>query len=245
MQELFGTRTTADINLVAQIVILIGLWFGFYFARTRRIRLHRNMQTSMVLAQLFFIGSAMAISFYSYVISGGTTGGTVARLMMIHGGFGAIAELTGIYLILRMRTQLIPQRLRVRNYKLVMRSTLGLWTIIAVLGFGVYYYRYLDPEKEIILAPLVQLSQAGEDLVTHAAELRDAEDRGNLETSRRHAEHLVNLIEGKAGDNYGDLDGDGSVEDPGTSYGLLRYVRDVEVATSEQDVIELAKTTRV
>ena len=77
MQEWFGTRTSADINLIAQIVIFVGLWVGFYLARSRRINHHANVQTAMVLAQLFFIGFFMATSFYRYVISGGTMGDTV------------------------------------------------------------------------------------------------------------------------------------------------------------------------
>jgi hypothetical protein len=35
MQSLFGTRTTADVNLVAQLVIIIGLWGGFLLARRK------------------------------------------------------------------------------------------------------------------------------------------------------------------------------------------------------------------
>ncbi|HLF29046.1 MAG TPA: DUF420 domain-containing protein [Anaerolineae bacterium] len=37
----------------------------------------------------------------------------------------------------------------------------------------------------------------------------------------RHAEHLVNAIEGLPGPNFGDLDGDGRVLNPGDGYGLL------------------------
>jgi len=55
MQALLGTRLSADINLVAQLLILIGLWVGFYFARTRQIPKHRNTQTTMVLVNLVFI----------------------------------------------------------------------------------------------------------------------------------------------------------------------------------------------
>ena len=50
MQEWFGTRTSADINLIAQIVMLAGLRVGFYLAHTHRIKKHANVQTSMVLA---------------------------------------------------------------------------------------------------------------------------------------------------------------------------------------------------
>ena len=69
MQELFGTRTSADINLVAQALMLVGLWVGFYFARTHNRRRHADIQTTIVLVQLFFIAFVMITSFYSFVIS--------------------------------------------------------------------------------------------------------------------------------------------------------------------------------
>ena len=182
MPDWIGTRLSADINLGAQIAMLVGLWIGFYFAHTRQIRKHRNTQTTMVLTNLVFIAFFMGYSFYNFVIVGGTTGGKVAQLMMAHGVLGIIAEGSGIYLILRMRTQLVPQRLRVRNFKLVMQSTLGLWTILVLLGVGVYYYRYLEPKPTTPTAPLLQLERAGEDLLIHAQELQNAVGRGNLST---------------------------------------------------------------
>ena len=240
MQDWLGTRTAADINVVAQALMLLGLWVGFYFARTKRRSAHKNMQTTVVLAQLFFIFFVMVTSFYNYVVEGGTRTGAVANLMIIHGSLGFVAEGAGIYLILRMRTQVLPQRLRIRNFKLLMRATLVLWTAIALLGFGVYYYRYLVPAATI--APLAEMRWTSDELVMHALELRDAVDRDSLETARRHAEHVVNLIEGAIGSNYGDLDGDGTVEDPGDGTGMLSYLFDVGVAASNAGVTRLVES---
>ena len=92
MQALLGTRLAADINLVAQVLMLAGLWVGFYFARTKQGNKHANMQTAVVLAQLFFIFFVMTTSFYNYVVEGRTTTGIVAQLMMIHGTMGLVAE---------------------------------------------------------------------------------------------------------------------------------------------------------
>ena len=78
MQLLLGDRIAGNINLAAQILILIGLWIGFYFARKKQFKRHSAMQTSMVLANMFFILTIMVTSFYSYVIRGGTTAGLVA-----------------------------------------------------------------------------------------------------------------------------------------------------------------------
>lgn len=78
----------------------------------------------------------------------------------------------------------------------------------------------------------------------HAAELQQAIARENLKTSKRHAEHLVNLIEGTAGDNYGDVDEDGTVDDPGDGPGLLRYLQDLERVATEDDIISLIQPVR-
>ena len=243
MPDWIGTRLSADINLVAQLAMLTGLWVGFVFAHTGRIRKHRNTQTTMVLTNLVFIFLFMGWSFWNFVIAGGTTGGVVARLMMAHGILGIVAEGSGIYLMLRMRTQVIPPRFRVSNFKPVMQTTLGLWTLLVLMGVGVYYYRYLEPDSESQTAPLVQLERANVDLVIHALELREAVNRGNLPTSRRHAEHLVNLIEGKDGGNYGDVDGDGSLEDPGDGTGMLTYLEEVEQSTDERELEILVDDT--
>jgi len=185
----------------------------------------------------------MVPSFYQYVILGGTTGGIVARLMLIHGLLGVVAQVAGIYVILRMRTGLIPPRFRVRDFRLVMRWTLWLWTVIFVLGIGIYYYRYLLPKPvTTFTASLERFRQAGGDLVSQAGELRAAAERRDVQAARRAAERLVNLIEGKTGTPYGDLDKSGSVEDPGDGIGLLNYLRALTNAAPEAPVASLAET---
>jgi plastocyanin len=49
MQAWLGQRTSADINFVAQILILLGLWVGAYFAHVHRIRRHQAIQTTLVI----------------------------------------------------------------------------------------------------------------------------------------------------------------------------------------------------
>jgi plastocyanin/uncharacterized membrane protein YozB (DUF420 family) len=253
MQAILGTQNSGNINLGAQILMVLGLWIGFYFAHTDQIAKHRRMQTTVVAANSFFILFVMFTSFYNFVILGGTTGGTVASLMIVHGILGLTAELTGIYLILRMRTQLIPSRFRVRNFKFVMRALLGLWTVIVVLGFGIYYFRYLAP-RETGVSPVAQLKRSAEDIQIHADELQSAAGRGNFKTAKRHAEHLINLIEGKTGADYGDVDKDGYAEDPGDGVGAINYLQRVRedaaqsggsnglaVTIADQVQVEMAK----
>jgi hypothetical protein len=46
---------------------------------------------------------------------------------------------------------------------------------------------------------------------------------GNLANLRLHAESVINTIEGAAGPNYGDSDGDGLITDPSDGVGLLSF----------------------
>jgi plastocyanin/uncharacterized membrane protein YozB (DUF420 family) len=220
MQNLLGTRTAADINLVAQILLLAGLLAGFILARRKRFDQHARFQTTMVLLNLALIALFMVPSFYGYVIAGQSVSGTVAQLMIGHGVLGIVVEVFALYLILLMRTNLIPKQLRLGNIKLAMRATLALWTVLVLLGVGIYTERYLV-QSTAASAPLLEFRQLGADLYVHAVELEDAQTRGSLPAVKRHAEHLVNLIEGAKGLHYGDIDANGHLEDPGDGTGLL------------------------
>jgi len=159
------------------------------------------------------------------------------------GLLGVVAQVAGVYLILRMRTGFIPPRFRVRDFRRMMRWTLTLWTAVFVLGIGIYYYRYLLPKPVMTFtASLERFRQAGGDLVSQAGELRRAAEHRDLQAARRAAERLVNLIEGKTGTPYGDLDKSGSVEDPGDGIGLLNYLRALTKAAPEAPVASLAET---
>ena len=231
MQALLGTRTAAEFNLAAQIFILAGLYAGFFLARRRRFARHADVQTTMVLLNLVLIAAFMLPSFYAYVIAGGSTTGRVAQLMIGHGVVGLVVEAFAIYLILRMRTELIPPRLRIGNIKLAMRATLALWTLLVLLGVGIYAERYLL-QRAVASAPLLEFRQLGADLYVHAFELQDAAARGSVPALNRHAEHLINLIEGKDGLHYGDNNIDGHLEDPGDGIGLLSRLETVTASTS-------------
>ena len=59
--------------------------------------------------------------------------------------------------------------------------------------------------------------------IAHSGFLEDALD-DNLDEARRHAEHIINVIEGKTGQHFGDLDGDGMAQDPGDGFGVRPYL---------------------
>jgi len=59
----------------------------------------------------------------------------------------------------------------------------------------------------------------------HANFALDALKAGDLATAKMHTEHVVNIIEGSKGPNFGDLNGDGKTENPGDGFGLLEYAK--------------------
>jgi plastocyanin/uncharacterized membrane protein YozB (DUF420 family) len=223
MFDILGTRTASNINLAVQILLLLGLLAGFVLARQKRFAQHANVQTAMVLLNLFPIAVIMVpgfIGYVDYLRAGGATSDRVLQLMFGHGILGIVAEVFALYLVIRMRTSWLPERLRVRNIKLAMRTALGLWVVVVLIGVGIYAERYVF-QRTAAIAPLLEFRQLGADLYVHAVELSDAQSRDRLPAVKRHAEHLINLIEGQDGLHYGDNDTDGHLEDPGDGVGLL------------------------
>lgn len=66
------------------------------------------------------------------------------------------------------------------------------------------------------------LSQ-GQVALAHTMLSKAAADEGNLDGARQHAEHVVNIIEGSEGANFGDLDGNGAAQNPGDGFGVIVY----------------------
>lgn len=58
----------------------------------------------------------------------------------------------------------------------------------------------------------------------HAGFMRDELAAGNLPGARLHAEHVVNILDGADGADFGDLNGDGRPENPGDDVGVRTYL---------------------
>jgi tRNA A-37 threonylcarbamoyl transferase component Bud32 len=81
-------------------------------------------------------------------------------------------------------------------------------------------FRFDETPNKIGFAP--GLRQEADTLLAHAHLLKKSYDAGRLEGAKRHAEHLIGIIEGADGEHIGDLDGDGQVENPGDGFGMLQ-----------------------
>lgn len=67
----------------------------------------------------------------------------------------------------------------------------------------------------------------------HAGFAHDALAAGDLAFARRHAEHVVNILDGADGAFFGDLNGDGRAENPGDNIGVRRHLLDSRALAAE------------
>ena len=64
-------------------------------------------------------------------------------LASAHAALGTITEIVGLYILLVAGTRLLPEKVRITNYKLWMRSVLILWWVVLLLGFATYARWYV------------------------------------------------------------------------------------------------------
>ena len=63
-----------------------------------------------------------------------------------------------------------------------------------------------------------------EELLRHVEYVQIATDLLSIADAQRHAEHIINLLDGTQGAHFGDLDGLHGVQNPGDGFGILPYV---------------------
>ena len=63
-----------------------------------------------------------------------------------------------------------------------------------------------------------------EELLRHAEFVQTAYDLLSIADAQRHAEHIINLLEGAQGEHFGDLDGAHGAQNPGDGFGIIPYI---------------------
>jgi len=142
-----GAPFVADLNLVVQLIMGLALITGVLLAKQERYTAHGICQTTVLLLNLLMIGLVMWPSFHQQVKP------ALSKVLhkwyyeaaTIHALLGIAAELLGLYIVIAAGTNLLPQRLRFKRWKLWMRTELGLWAIVLVSGGGTYYAWYVAP----------------------------------------------------------------------------------------------------
>ena len=135
----------ANVTLLVEAGMGVGLLIGAMLARLRRFRLHAWCQSVIVLLNAFAIVLTMVPSFRHHVIPKIPVqlGKAHYALATAHAALGAIAELGGLYVLLAAGTRLLPETLRITDYKLWMRTVLVLWWVVLLLGWATYARWYV------------------------------------------------------------------------------------------------------
>jgi hypothetical protein len=133
----------ADVNLALELLLVAGLTFGMFLARSGNIEAHRANQTAWVLVNAALVAMIMASSIAGFKI------GSVAALLnvgnaitVLHALAGIFTLLAGSWLVLQMN-YLLPERFHVRRWKGLMRLTLAGYWAVAIGGIVTYYYWYV------------------------------------------------------------------------------------------------------
>lgn len=142
-----GATFAADLNLVVQLIMAAALITGFVLAKHKRYRAHGICQTTVLLLNLLIIGLVMSPSFHRQVKP------TLPRafhhwyyaVATMHAILGTTAELLGLYIVVVAGTNVLPEWLRFKKWKLWMRTELVLWLMVLLAGVGTYYAWYLAP----------------------------------------------------------------------------------------------------
>ena len=148
---LFGTAAPlyADVVLLLETLMGLGLLGGAVLARQRHFRLHACCQSTIVLLNSVLIAFLMIPSFQQHVEPKipAKLGKPYYALATAHAALGTVAEVAGLYIVLAAGTRILPQRLRLKRYKLWMRSLLVLWCLVLVFGWITYIRWYVPPAK--------------------------------------------------------------------------------------------------
>jgi uncharacterized membrane protein YozB (DUF420 family) len=135
----------ANLTLLLEIAMGVGLLIGARLARQRHFRAHAWCQSAIVLLNLAMIVFTMIPSFRIHVSPKIPLklGKAYYALASAHAALGTITEIAGLHILLAAGTSLLPERFRITNYKLWMRSVLILWWVVLLLGFATYARWYV------------------------------------------------------------------------------------------------------
>ena len=137
----------SDAVAVVEVAMAAALVAGLLLVRRGRVRWHMYLQSSIILGNVPIVLVWMVPQYLTYVLPG--LPAAIAQpyylLPTLALAAGALAEGLGIYIILVATTDVIPERYRFRRYKLWMRTELGLWWALVVLGLAIYVVWYASP----------------------------------------------------------------------------------------------------
>jgi uncharacterized membrane protein YozB (DUF420 family) len=132
----------ADVNLVLEVLLVLGLTMGMRLARSGNIEAHRFNQTAWVLVNTALVAFIMVSAMASFKIpSFKALADPGNAITVLHGLAGTFTFLAGMWLVLQMN-DIVPPQWHVKRWKALMRFTLAGYWVVAALGIVTYYYWY-------------------------------------------------------------------------------------------------------
>lgn len=115
-----GAELSSDINLTIQILMGLSLLGGMVLARRKHYIAHGICQSSFMLLNLVMIFWVMLPAFWFGVTPGlpSSLSKPYYYVSVLHATLGTIAQLLGLYIVLRAGTNLLPTTLCFTDYKL-------------------------------------------------------------------------------------------------------------------------------
>ncbi len=138
-----GASTTADINLIAQLVIVALLAAGWVIGRDKKkIRQHGQLMVTAVIVNAAAIALVMVPSLiHGLGAIASDPLGAGPLISVVHSAIGTVAWLLGAYL--SWVWGLKPATVECFKRKRLMKPVTYLWLLAAVLGVGFYVYYYV------------------------------------------------------------------------------------------------------
>jgi len=134
----------ADVNLLLQIALVLGLTFGAVLARKGRIEAHRINQMIWVLVNAALVALIMVGSMRTFKLANWSALTNTGNLVIvIHGVVGTLTLAAGLWLVLQMN-DLLPSSWHIRGWKRLMQLTLAGYWIMALLGIATYRAWYAE-----------------------------------------------------------------------------------------------------
>ncbi len=133
----------ADINLMLEIVLVLGLTAGAFMARAGNIEAHRRNQTTWVLMNAVLVALIMVSSMQDVEIKSiADLAGALYWVTWLHALVGTLTVMAGLWLVLQMN-DILPRRWHIGWWRSLMRLTLaGYWAVV-LLGGATYYVWYI------------------------------------------------------------------------------------------------------
>lgn len=139
-----GTEASwaADLNLLAQIVLLALLTLAILRAKKGDLATHHTWMTVVVIVNAVLIVAVMNPTFFRVLPDAIRSPSLKPKMMFPHLVVGGLAELLGLYSIVAVKFDL-PIAMQSHSQKRFMRLLAVLWTLALVGGIALYAFWYL------------------------------------------------------------------------------------------------------